>query len=212
MSHVTIELSVYRSVYVSVFGDDQGCYEAAVPPGEYVLVAKLTGFPNVTRDELRVVPGGRLRVDLKMKFPPICECLSVKPPTVESLWAESDVVARVRITGHDRQFEFDRDPRIVHTAAVLDLWKTTDRAGQIASTLQFSQHPGGPRYAVGDEFVLFLRAASAPLAIRGAFEIVDGRVHGQQFPFGLEFAPPVTAFFGKPVDDLVAEIAALIGK
>jgi hypothetical protein len=212
MSHVTIELSASRSVYVTVFGDDQGCYEAAAPPDLYVLVAKMTGFPNVTRDELRVVPGGRLRVDFKMKFPAICECLSVKPPTVESLWAEADVVVRVRITGHDRQFEYDRDPRIVHTAAVLDLWKATDRAGQTSGTLQFSQHPGGPRYAVGDEFVLFLSARSTPPAIVAAFEIVDGRVQGQQFRFGLAFAPPVTAFLGKSSDDLVAEIVRLVGR
>lgn len=203
--HVTIELSIARRVYVTVFADDQGCFEAAVPSGEYVLVGKLTGFPNVTRDKLRVLPGGRLRADFKMKFPPICECLSVKPPTVQSLWNEADIVARVRITGHDRQFEYDRDPRVVHTAAVLDLWKGPGQAG---NTLQFNQHPGGPRYAVGDEFVLFLVARQ----IVAAFEIVDGRVYGQQLKQFREYTAPVTGFLGKPLDDLLAEIGALAGK
>ena len=82
------------------------------------------------------MPGGRLRVDFKMRFPPICECLSVKPPTVESLWQQANVVARVRITGHDRQHEYD-SAEIVHLAAVLDLWKGP---GQIGSVIQFNQH------------------------------------------------------------------------
>jgi Carboxypeptidase regulatory-like domain len=209
LPHATIELSASRAMYVTVFGDDQGCYEVAMPPGEYVLVAKLSGFASITRDELQVVPGGRLRVDLKMRLAPICECLMVKPPTVESLWASADVVAWVRITGHDRQFEFDRDPLVVQTATVLDLWKATDKAGQTGGTLQFNQRPGGPRYAVGDEFVLFLTARSA-LEVAGAFEIVDGRVHDQQFPVGVELFAPVTGFLGKPLDELVSQIVALV--
>src|SRR5690349_16666492 len=44
--------------------DDEGCFRASdLPPAAYLLVATLTGFSAVVRDELRVQAGALTRVD-----------------------------------------------------------------------------------------------------------------------------------------------------
>jgi hypothetical protein len=191
----------------TVTSETDGCFRVGVlPPGTYLLFATLPGFSAVTQDELAVRAGALTRVDFRMRVASICECLMVAPPTVPSLWAKADVVAQIRIGGHDYGPE---DARVdaVHTATVLRVWKDTRKTGEVLNTLRFvqiqSELPVEP-YAVGQEFILFLtaKATDRPFTIAGAFALENGRVRSAS----------VAGYQEKSTDDLVTEIVALIGR
>lgn len=133
-----------------------------------------------------------MRLDFEMRLHPICECAG-PPSTVASLWEEADAVVRLRITGPapgpDRWSNpvLKSLPDIKHTASALSVLKPHPMAA--AATLTFLQpqqfHELEP-YAVGQEFVIFLRWLApmwdafermhANLGGAAAFAIKDGRI------------------------------------
>jgi carboxypeptidase family protein len=193
----------------TIVTEPDGCFRASdLPPATYFIVATLTGFSAVTRDELKVQAGALTRVDFRMGVPPtdLCECLTLPRPTVLSLWQKADAVAQVRIARHDYGPEDAIARTVTHTATVLRLWKDTGRGGEVRNSLRFVQPPyerPAEPYVVGQDFILFLTANSQnPFNIAGAFALENGRVH----------SAPVAGYPGTTADDLVAEIAALVGK
>jgi len=197
----------------TVTTEADGCFRlSGLPPATYLLVATLPGFSAVTRDELRVQAGALTRVDFRMRVAPICECVIVAPPTVPSLWAKADVVAHIRIGGHDYGPENATSETVTHTSTVLRIWKDTHKAGEVLNSLRFVHSDGCSNcthapfepYAVGQQFILFLTAQpdGRPFTNTGAFALENGRVH----------SAPVDGYQSKSVDDLVAEIVALVGK
>jgi carboxypeptidase family protein len=193
----------------SALTETDGCFRlTALPPEKYTMVATLTGFSAVTRDELTVRNGQLTRVDFRMHVTPmdLCGCLTVFEPTVPSLWEEADLVAQIRITHHDYGPEDAIMGTVTHTATVLRVWKDTLKTGEVRDAVRFVQQQGerpDERYAVGRDFIVFLTAnGPGPFDIAGAFAIENGHVHSTR----------VAGYDGKSADDLVAEIVALVGK
>jgi hypothetical protein len=212
---VTITVSA-DDVERTIYSDKAGCYEFTdLPRGSYVLFARLLALTSVTRDQVEIVPGRGVRLDFEMRVHPICECAG-PPSTVASLWEEADAVVRLRITGHapgpDRWSNpvLQRLPDIKHTASVLSILKPHPMAA--AATLAFlqpQQYPELEPYAVGQEFVIFLRwlptwdafeRMHANLGGAAAFAIKNGQNRS---------AGILGSYAGMSVDAFLTELRAL---
>jgi hypothetical protein len=212
---VTITVSA-DDVERTIYSDKAGCYEFTdLPRGSYVLFARLLAFTSVTRDQVEIVPGRGVRFDFEMRVHSICECAG-PPSTVASLWEEADAVVRLRITGHgpgpDRWSNpvLQRLPDIKHTATVLSVLKPHPMAA--AATLAFlqpQQYPELEPYAVGQEFVVFLRwlptwdafeRMHANLGGAAAFAIKNGQIRS---------AGILGSYAGMSVDAFLTELRAL---
>lgn len=167
-----------------VLSDVNGCYAVPdVPSGSYFVFARLQGFVSVTQDNLHVQPGRLLKVDLRMRVAPICECLPF-PATLARLWDAADAVVRVRITGHEAG-----SPEAKYSGAISRVWKRspTFTATETLTFVRRTEPSEVEPYAVGQEFVLFLKWSSAEQAfvrmsgggdgMIAAFALENGRVH-----------------------------------
>ena len=192
-----------------VQGDARGCYAVPdVPAGSYFVFARLQGFVSVTRDNLNVEPGRPQNIDLQMRIAPICECITF-PDTLAKLWDEADAVVRVRIIGHDSS-----NPESRHRAALLSAWKRLPTLNTSA-TLTFVRYiePNEEEaYAVGQDFVVFLKWSSAQqVFVRmssggngtvAAFGVENGRIH----------SAPISAYVGMEAEQLVNELASFAAR
>ena len=203
MPGVTLDIG-QRGRHLLAHTDATGCYTVTVEPGSYFVFARLLGFISATRDSVIAEAGRSQTVNFRMRIAPICDCLEF-PTTLIGLWNKADAVVRVRLTGHDAAA-----PDVKHIGALLKVWKgySTLTSGEI---LTFLQHPEGNEiepYAVGQEFVLFLRWSPEEQAfVRlssgdgtvAAFAIEGGRVH----------SAPVTRYRGIEDEQLVKELTSL---
>jgi hypothetical protein len=188
--------SIHREV---LSNPTTGCYELTdLSKGSYVVFARLTGFASVTRDQIAVEPGRSERVDLQMRIPARCECITpVGGRTLAYLWSIAGAVVRLRITGHEPTPVLPRGVSyyVTHTADVLDVWKRDVTGGPFGATMRFNQRPleETEPYAVGQEFVIFLfwdRNTNALTRIGddddqiAAFAIHDGAIN---YALGLDY-------------------------
>src|SRR5258706_419349 len=110
-----------------------GCYELTdLPPNSYRVTARLPGFDNVTRENVRIVPGQRLRLDFEMLVSALCDCLGF-PPTLGALWDHSDAVLHVTLTDHEAQLPAPPG-YFTHTAVVLDAFKQPQLEGALVGS------------------------------------------------------------------------------
>jgi hypothetical protein len=120
--------------------------------------------------------------------------LAIPPESLQSMWARSDAVARVRILSSEAK-AIGTDPVHVYTEAraqVLDVFKGNARpgttitflqnAGEVETRTQIIRVEGVTPLPIKREYVVFL-THSQPLEamllsydVDGAFEIRDGRV------------------------------------
>jgi hypothetical protein len=201
---VTVDV-VRGGSHRTVFTNAAGCYAAAdVPSGSCFVFARLTGFVSVTHDQLNIVPGQSETVNLQMRVAPMCECISYEK-TLAHFWNEADAIVRIRITGHDSTTQ-----DVKHVAEILKVWKQDPRLGatNALTFLQSSERNEVEPYAVGQEFVIFLRwTAAKGEFVRwsdgdgtvSAFAIEDGRIH----------SGPVSYYVGMDEQQLVQNLALL---
>lgn len=203
---VTIDVS-RGGVHRSVVSDAAGCYEiSGLSTGTHVVFARLRGFASFVRDELPIVPNIVFRLDFQMAIPPICECIVY--PTLALLWRDAEAVVRVSVVGHEPGL-MAAASYVTHTAAVVTVFKRHPQAA--AAKLTFVQEPSGDEiepYAIGQEFVLFLRWNP----MRRAFERVNGMSGGFAIENGRLHSAGVAGYAGKNVEDFVEELRALSRK
>ena len=185
-----------------------GCYSATnVPSGSHFVFARLPGFVSVTRDNLNVDPSQPQTVNFRMRVAPICECLAF-PETLSGLWDAADTVVRVRITGHDADA-----PDVKHIAAVSNVWKehSTVKATDTLTFLQRPERDEHEAYAIGQEFVLFLKWSprervfvrlSSGDGTVAAFAIEARRIH----------SAPMAAYAGMEDEQLFRDLSALASR
>ena len=207
---VTVEVSS-GGAHRTVFSNPAGCYALTdLPRGFYVVFARLRGFVSFSRDQLSIMPGHVEQLNFQMRVARICECVG-PPSTLTSLWKEADTVVRLRITGHEPGPSPIPGWPIKHTAAVVNVWKQSRPAAPTGATLKFVQeemYDETEPYAVGQEFVMFLRRQStqnaflrvqASFGTAAAFAIQDGVIH----------SAGLTGYVGMSLDNFLAELQTL---
>ena len=190
-----------------VLSNSAGCYEAGdLPRGSYVVFATLQGFLSYTRDQLNLEPGRPEPVNFQLPLAPLCECIGL-PTTLVALWEEADAVVRLRIAGHEPGPMWSSQ----HTATVLAVWKRDATLGPTSHTLTFNQiHQRGETepYAIGQDFIIFLRGTEADGAFArmsdgdgttAAFAVEDGRIH----------SAPIASYVGMEIGRLLNELQSL---
>jgi hypothetical protein len=211
ISGLTIDLSA-KGVHRTTVSNAAGCYEfTGLSRGSYVVFARLQGFGSVTRDQIAITPGRSERRDFQMYVRPIWE---FGTPTISSVWYDADAVVRIRITGHQPGPKNpDRGnglPSIKHTATVLGVMKPHPMA-RSSTTLTFLQGQMGEElgpFAVGQEFVIFLRWAST----QGVFVTLPANEDGRTAAFAIENgriqSAPFKGYFGLSAGELLAQLRA----
>jgi hypothetical protein len=202
---VTVDVSS-GSVHRSVFSNAAGCYELTdLLGGSYVVFARLPGFVSFTRDQLNVLAGRVEQLNVQMPVATICECIELS--TLASLWKEVDAVVRLRITGHEPG---PAPAYVKHTAAVLNVWKQHPTGGPSAMTVNFFQiqmYDETEPYAIGQEFVMFLRWQSTQ---DGFVRFQTGRgAAAFLIQDGLIYSAGIAGYVGTRLDDYLAELRGL---
>ena len=198
-------------VQQTAFAGASGCYELiGLPPNLYRITARLPGFDNTTRENIRVLPENRLRLDFQLQVSAMCDCL-VFPQTLEALWDHSGAVLHLRLTDHGSELPAPRG-YFKHTAEVLDGLKSPLDTGAAVTILE-EQGNGAPGpYDVGQELVMFLRAwpgdrtsaeGNDPMFVAAnvpdsVFVVEDGRI--QHAPAAL------SRYVGATLDDFFTEL------
>jgi hypothetical protein len=153
----------------SAVADATGCFELKdLPVATYRVIARLTGFDNVTTERVVVEPATATRLDVTTRISAICECVRIAGD-LAGLRERADAVLHVRLTHSEAASAPSGYYR--HTATVLNTVKRAgDRVAREASIVVLqNQRSGTPDpYDVGQEFVVFL-VSSGP----NAFLIVN---------------------------------------
>jgi hypothetical protein len=188
--------------------DASGCYTVPdVPAGSYFVFARLQGFVSVTHDNLNVTPGQPQNIDLRLRVAGMCECITF-PNTVAKLWDAADAVVRVRLTNHDPD-----NPERKYRASVLSSWKRgfLFNTTEALTFLRFLEGNECEPYAVGQDFVLFLKWSSADQVwVRmssgegtvAAFAVENGRIH----------SAPIAAYVGMDTEQLTNQLASMAAR
>src|SRR5436190_24101682 len=88
-----------ESVRGTIETNTLGCYNLkGLAPGAYRVTARLLGFTNVTRDNVRVSANAPASLDLTMSVSGKCDCPAVQRTLAERV-QEADAVYHVRILG-----------------------------------------------------------------------------------------------------------------
>lgn len=163
-------------VHLITTADAGGCYELKnVPSGAYRVTARLTGFDNVTRDDVSIVTGSVARLDFAMRVSAICECVRVGGTTLAEQWDHADAVLHVRLAASESQpatpVGYYR-----HVATVIDALKKPAAPLETPLFVLQTQRSAAPGpYEIGQELVMLLRSSDS-----GGFMIATSR--GWRFP------------------------------
>ena len=159
-----------ESVRGTTESNTQGCYNLkGIPPGKYRVTARLTGFTNVTRDNVNVTVDAAASLDLAMLVSSPCDCVHVER-TVAQRIAAADAVVHVRITG-PQGGQPEGAPYYQHAALVLHTIKGPAELPKTIPVQQDQTSGNPPPWDADYEMVAFLEAAQG-----GAFRIakIDG--------------------------------------
>jgi len=176
---VKIDLSA-KGVHRTISSNTTGCYElTGLPPGSYVVFARVPGFASVTRDQIAIAPLGSERRNVQMHIRSICECTG-GPSRVASEWKEADAVMRLRITGHQPgpPRTAGHFPYLKHAATVRSVLKQHSqvwRPTKSASNLHSFHRTWGSRSPIV-ESCLFDRLADCSEWVRVRCNRRNGRV------------------------------------
>jgi hypothetical protein len=149
-------------VHLITTADAGGCYELKnVPSGAYRVTARLTGFDNVTRDDVSIVTGSVARLDFAMRVSAICECVRVGGTTLAEQWDHADAVLHVRLAASESQpatpVGYYR-----HVATVIDALKKPAAPLETPLFVLQTQRSAAPGpYEIGQELVMFLRSSDS---------------------------------------------------
>jgi len=202
---------------LSTVTDGAGCYELKdLPLALYRVTARLTGYDNVTHDQLIVAPARATRLDLTTRLSPICECVSVTGGLPEQ-WNHAAAVFHLRLA--------DSEPGPTtpqgyyrHLATVIRILKRPAGLRSDSIFLLQNQRSGASDpYSVGQELVAFLESSESDayqitnddpgLAAGGgdaaaiAFLVQDGRI--QRAP------PGFSQYLGVSIDSFLEELRTL---
>jgi len=211
LSGVTVTITV-EHVQRTTITDLTGCYRIGnLPVGSGTLTARLSGFVEITPENVTITQGSPTQLGFEMQIAPVWEIDWIGPPaTLAELWKEADAVVHLRITSHE-PWPVPPVSHVKHTAALLSVWKRHPIAGPEGATSTFLQEQWTGEtvpYNVGQELVLFMHwwpeqtvfvRSHGPYAV---FAIQDGRIQGGQ-------APVVAAHAGMKVDDFLAKLRSL---
>lgn len=88
LTHATVTItSIETSAVRKMYSDQSGRFGfAALPPGRYYVTAAHEGFASQRQDDIALLPGQRMQIELRLRLAPLPETIALNPspPILES--------------------------------------------------------------------------------------------------------------------------------
>ena len=191
--------------------DADGSYAfETLPPGEYALTARLTGF-KMCAPKASVVPIATGQVTSRniLLAPAYIEEVHVMYPTVQSLWTGGVPVVRLRVTGQPRIIPDTCDMLTAYRGAVIEVLKQPIGEQPIGSDVRFVEESCSwcrPPSAEGDEMVAILHRIEDRYSVAFCWFVKHGRV------VAADRQPVMQRFVGMRAADFIKELRGLIAE
>ena len=199
---VTITILTSDDAPKIVSGPDGRYSLDRVSAGRHALRASIAGFAW-RQEEVDLIAGQTAKVDFVLCPLPVREISFIGPPSLAELFAQSSVVAHVRVTSSQPTEGDCRGEARVRTA-VIEALKPSDPNLTTLAFIQEQWVEEPAPYPVGTELVVFLRGDDRLTLLHGpfsAFMVEDAEIRPSKF-----LARDYRRYVGTKVEDLLREL------